>query len=216
MPKRPDITRRAELIRLAAHLLWRHIAGRSKQGAGACQLGIGGTGAIALGDARDSEVEQLNEQPTRSCLVEEEVAGLEIAVDDAQRVGLVERSCNLMEDPHDFFGREHAARAQKLVEVTAIEQLHDQKRGSADLCRDVGIRHTYDVFTANPRRGTHLTPESFERLRIAPIDIVLLQQHFQRHPLARMDVLRPIDSPHATAAKQPYDAITRGQDSAGG
>src|SRR5262249_570904 len=79
-----------------------------------------GTGVVALGEA---EVENFR-IATRS---DEDVGGLDVAMDDALRVSGGEGVYDL-DGPFEEVGNFHAAGAAKLAKVGAVEEFHYQER----------------------------------------------------------------------------------------
>jgi hypothetical protein len=90
---------------------------------------------VSLGDA---EVEDLGALAAGDLAVghEEDVLGLEIAVDDASPVGGVERRRDLAQDPQRVLGRQATEALEARVEGLALEELHDD----VGRCRQCGSR----------------------------------------------------------------------------
>jgi hypothetical protein len=119
-----------------AHLLGRHEAGRADHRAGLREL-------CAARAPRDPEVEDLDVVDAAGG--EEQVAGLEIAVHGAERVGGAERLADPDGERERLADGERLAR-EAAVEVLAVEPLHDEvelARGRlavGDVADDAGVR----------------------------------------------------------------------------
>ena len=103
-PERPDVRARIDVLR-GAHLLGRHVERRAHERPGRRHPGV----ARARRDLRDPEVEDLEDARAVRLPREEEVARLQIAVDDAGRVGLGEPFRRLQHVADRLFDRELAA-----------------------------------------------------------------------------------------------------------
>ena len=104
----------------------------------------------------DPEVEHLREGALRS-RYEEDVVGLEIAVDDAQRVRDREPGEDLERDVERERAIEAVLAIEALLERLAGEELHHEER-SARVLLDVGHRH--DVEAPDLRRHPRLLDEA--------------------------------------------------------
>ncbi len=113
-PERVDVGARVELV--AADLLGRDVVERADEGAGAGQCGRRGAALDPLGQ---SEVGQVGVVPavTLRMLLDEHVAGLDVAMDEPARVGHVERRGDLIEDRDGRRRIEGAAPDQQLAQV---------------------------------------------------------------------------------------------------
>src|SRR5262249_6735792 len=126
----------AAVDRLAADLFRRHVARgadeelRTRSAAARDRVAREAGGAGRLLDARDAEVEDLRPALVR----QEDVVGLDVAVDDALPVRRGEALGDLTRDLDGLFGMERAA-AQPLGERLALQELRD---GIGD--RTVGSR----------------------------------------------------------------------------
>jgi hypothetical protein len=109
---RVDATRGAGLLR-------RHVRGRAEREAGAREV------AAVVRHARDAEVEELRAQ--RITPREHDVAGLQVAVDDAARVRRAERLGDALREAERVRERERLA-AEASVEVLAVDPLHREER----------------------------------------------------------------------------------------
>jgi len=117
----PEIRARVDLAALAEGLLGRHVRGRTHRAPRARGVRAG----LRHDDARDAEVEDLE----HALLREEQVVGLEVAVDGPARVRRGHHVEQLPGDRHRLARRERAPRAgQAALQRLALEQLHHQER----------------------------------------------------------------------------------------
>ena len=123
---------------LAERLLGREVTGRAEDRAARRQR-------RHPRGARDSEVGDVHVVGA----VEEQVAGLHVAMDDALRMRVVERATRLLEPPQRV-GRLCAPGAQPLLERRAGDVLHDDVRPSA---RVSDVEDRDDVRVAGHARG---------------------------------------------------------------
>jgi hypothetical protein len=110
---------------LGARLLRSHVVGRSHDERRRGHRRRGDARRGALGEA---EVEQLEKALAVIVTTDEEVGGLEVAVDDARLVRRGERAGRLQEEPHDLGERELPLAVDEVAERLAVQQLHDEVR----------------------------------------------------------------------------------------
>ena len=75
----------------------------------------------ALGD---SEVKNLHEVKVLAIPTEEDVGGLDVAMDEPGRFGFGQRMAHLSKDVDGAFGRDRAEALDQLVRINSVEQLH--------------------------------------------------------------------------------------------
>ena len=182
--------------RLATDLLWREVVERADH-----LPGVGGVAAELLGHA---EVRQVD-VPVR---VDEHVARLDVAVDEAAPMGRIQRLRDPAEDRERVLGSEHAFAPKDRLEVAPFDVAHGQVQLPALLARLVD-RHDVRVVE---RRGQ---PRLLEE---APAESLVLGQlgrdQFQGDGPLKRQVSRAIDDAHPAAGDQRLDSVT-GEDGAG-
>ena len=178
----------AGVHRVAAQLLGRHIAHGAEEGAGGGVAGEGGSfvlvGDLGFEDLGETEVEDLD--PVVGG--EEDVVGLEIAVDDVAAVGGGE-AVGDPQAPGDGGDRGRRAVPEDPAERLALEELgHDVGL----IVVDADVVDGEEVGMIEGGGGAGLTLEA-----LAPIGAVrdLWRQHLDRHLAAELGVARP---PHLT------------------
>ena len=110
----------------------------------------------------DAEVEHLDEVGLAVARDEEDVLGLEVAVDDAGRVRRRQRPADLDRDLAGAFGIEPALVRQHVGEIDPVEVLHDEV--GAPVVGGAEVHHVDDVGVPDARRGARLAPEAFDQL----------------------------------------------------
>jgi hypothetical protein len=83
-------------------------------------------------------------------LVEDHIAGLQIAVDDAVAVGMRERRGNLLRDREDSLAGQHLARLAERQEAASFEVRHDVVRAFA------AVRHLEHAQDVRVRQAVHV------------------------------------------------------------
>ena len=166
--------------RLAARLLGRHVPGRS-------QHRPRGGERVVSGGARDAEVRDAEVPVAR----DEEVRGLDVAMDDSARVRRVERGRGLPEPPHREVGR-HRPGGEPIGDRAVRHVLHDDERKAVGGLADVVDRD--DVRLARERRGRARLPE--EALAELVLPRVALREHLDRDGATEPLVGGAIDVAH--------------------
>jgi hypothetical protein len=137
-------------------LLGAHVADGAEGGADVGER-VAGVDAVELDDA---EVEDLGLRAVVA-VGQEDVAGLEVAVDDLQAVGPADRAADAGEHSDGLVERERAA-GEPLGEVLAVEQLH-REVGDAGRGVDVEVEDLHDVGPAHAGGGLGLAHEAGAR-----------------------------------------------------
>jgi hypothetical protein len=144
----------------AAHcLLRRHVERRADSRADRGQLGAHVDLQLDRAEVEHTHVVSLG------CATEKDVVRLEIAVNDAERVGVLERQGNLAHDPHDACRSQHLSVTQNLAELLALQILHREEVGA--IGRVAEFQHFDDVGMLQLERAFELTLEALDRDSIA-------------------------------------------------
>jgi hypothetical protein len=131
---------------------------------------------------------------------QEDVLGLQVAVDDAALVRRGEPGGDLRRDLHGLARRRRSA-VQALAQRLAEEELHDRERLvalPADVVdgEDVGMREGGDRL--------RLALEAGERVGARR---EMRRQHLERHVALEPRVARPIDLPHPSSPELAQDLV---------
>ncbi len=158
--------------------------------------------AVHLGD---SEVDDLGLR-LPGLTREEDVLGLEIAVDDAALVCGRERIGDGQERLHGLHRADAPPRRDRFRERLARKELHHDERIA--LARTAEIEHTNDGAVTETGRGARLLDETL---------VGLLRFHFRADELERdlgfeIEVLRKPHAAHATLAQLPDELVLAGDD----
>ena len=181
-------------------LLGAHVARRAEHLAElGARRGALGARAVRLGHAGDAEIEDLGGP---AAIAEHDVRRLDVAVDDAEPVGIIERAGDLGADPGDGLERHPARLAQMLVERDAVEQFHGDIGKAVRLADvvdgdDVGVRERAG--------GPGLAQEAADQADILP---ELGLQHLDREDAVDAGIVGAIDVRHRAFADAPLDLVT--------
>ncbi len=143
----------------------------------------------------------------RAVVGQQDVGGLEVAVDDAPLVGVVNRPRHLGHQLRHRalpFGPRHrpAAGVRRLLQAAALGQFQRQVRlplGFAD------VEDLDDVGVLQPRDRLRLGAEAGQVLRVVGV----ARDHLQRHAPPQPLVPGVVHHPHAAAPQQPQHLIPR-------
>ena len=188
---------------LARGLLGRHVLRRAEDRAVARDelLAVARRGMAWL-DLRDAEIEHLHEVGVRVLLDEHDVVGLEVAMDDAGVVRLLERDRDLAHDVERTRGLDRPLR-DHFVERDTLDVFEDEKERAVGELAEVGRRG--DVRMLDPRRGLGFATKAPEHLFVvAQVGV----QQLQRHALSHQRVLREEHGAHPAFADQLVEAVT--------
>ena len=180
--------------RLAARLLRREVAGRPDDGA---RFGEGGE----VGGARDAEVGDLD----AVVVVEQQVGGLDVAVDDPARVRGVERRRGLAEPLERAAERLRALAREPVGERAARQVLHDDVRTPLVLA-DVEDRDVFGAFESRAAASASRVKRPADRLVVG----VALGEDLDGDGPRQVGVLGAVDLAHA-AAGDPLGVLVPGR-----
>ena len=147
-------------------------------------------------ELRDAEVEELHEQRAVVAGREEDVGRLEVAVDDAGRVRLLEAARHLVADHHAGRDVEALVALEAALEILAGEVLHDHVEADPGVGADV--EHVDDVLALDlPEREGLTTEASDDELAL----LHRLVDQLDRDLLAEIEMDRLADDAHAADAE---------------
>ncbi|MFO0960659.1 MAG: hypothetical protein U0800_25025 [Isosphaeraceae bacterium] len=185
---------RPEIDRLAPGLLGRHERGRSQQLA---VLGEPRVDAVVPGEA---EVENLD--PARAGF-QPEVAGLDVAVDQALLVGRDQAAEDVLRHlDHGERRRPFRLGLQPGGQRGALEQLHRQERQALRLA---DLVDRYDVVALERGHGAGFAEEPLAGLGVGG---GLATHHLQADEALQPGVFRQENDPHTPVPQQPKHAVT--------
>ena len=187
----------ARVGRSAQHLLRRHVLRRPHR-----HPRVGEARGLGRHVAGDAEVEHLHEVRLAVARDQEDVLGLEIAVNDAAPVRGPERATDLDRDAHHPRRVELSLVGQDVREVHALEVLHDEVRASVLGRAEVG--HVDDVGVPDARGGAGLASKPLHELLVSG---VLTPEDLHRDALSDLDVLGPVHGAHAAGADAVADPV---------
>jgi hypothetical protein len=156
--------------RLLLDDLRRHVQGRAEHG---------GRGRVprALGDAGDPEVGDLRNRAVAG-VVQEDVGGLDVPVDDPVGVDRREAERDLPPEPRGLGRRQGAAGVEQAAHVSPADVLHDDAQRAA---LDHEVAHPHDVAVHHAQEDGSLLDEPADDLRVLG---VLGPEELDRDPLA--------------------------------
>ncbi len=157
-------------------------------------------------ELRYPEIQNLRDHAAVFAAVEEDVFGLQISMNDPDRMRLVEGTGDLPKQL-DHEGRLEPAQLRRgLLEVESFEKLHDEERSSFELRRDVGVGHPHDVLALDLSADPRLALETRNRGGVGGGRAV---QQLEGEVLPRVHVLDDVDDAHPATAKLANDSIAR-------
>ena len=186
----PDVGARVEM--LEPQLLGGHVLDRAAHDAGPDHL----LDAERIAHEGQSEVEHLHV----AVIAQHDVIGLDVAVDDAGRLGRGQRACHLREDVDDLADVESALR-HPLAKRDAFHELGGDERMIVDLSDLVDGEN---VRMVERRRGLRFMGQAIAMLATRH-DVAA--EYLQRHGAPKLGVSREIDLPHATRADGREDLV---------
>jgi hypothetical protein len=199
--ERIDVRPEVDLAAAPA-LLGRHVKGSSQQAAGP---GPACFARLEPEQLRDPEIQNLHPDGVRRLggRAQEQVVGLEIAVDDPVLVGGGERVGDL---PHDGGDRarvlHQAPRPRQVVAHALADQILHHDVGRAGV--KAAVEHFDDARVPELRGGPRFVEEARHGLLLGR---QLRQQHLDRGAPAHVNVLPQVDVPHSPAADAPNNPV---------
>jgi hypothetical protein len=165
---------------------------------------------VDIGHLGDAEVDDLGHVSARPVGHDEDVRGLDVAMDDALRMRGRERARDRQEHLDRLLRRHPAPPLQPAGERHALEELHHQERLAGFGLSE--IEHAHDRRMAEPRRRARLPEQA-----LGGVDIeALLVEHLDRHIDVEPQAARPPHRPHAPDAQPANDLVLAGEDVARG
>ena len=192
--KRIDIASRGDLP-LPHRLLGAHVVRGAQRHPGLGHPGAAGT-AHGQGDAEVGD--------EGGAVVEEDVLRLDVAVDDAVAVGVIQRRGNFARDPNRVRNRQLFLPVQPISQRFPFHEGHHVVRGAVYLSR---VDQAEDVGVLQSGDGANLSDEPVG----ADHGGELGPQDFDGDPASVFQVLGEIHGGHAALAQLPLDAVAVGQ-----
>jgi hypothetical protein len=146
----------------------------------------------AGGDARDPEV---GDHGAARALLEQDVVGLHVAVDDAAAVGIAEGPRDLADDACDLGGRERALPAHSLAQALAVHVRHHEVDEAGSFLDEMDGD---DVGMAQSGCGARLTEKPLFRVGLRG---ELGRKELDGDQALERDVARQEDDPHPPASQ---------------
>ena len=158
-------------------------------------------GELADLDLRDPEVEDLHEVRIALTLDEHDVLGLQVAMDDLERVCARQRGSDLARDMERSSELEPPG-GDHLTEALALHELErEEERAVLELAE---VRRRDDVRMIDVRRCHRFPLEARDDLRLAGH---LRVEHLDRHALAHERVLGLVHRAHAALTEEALDLV---------
>ena len=135
---------------------------------------------------------------------EQDVLGLDVAVQDVVLVGVLEGLCRFAPDPEGVFERELPVARQPLTQALALDVRHGEPELSTRLAR---VEHGEDVRVLQPGCIADFALEAIGTERGGKVRVEYLQRHRSVVP----EVVREIDRGHATTAEFALERVAIGE-----
>lgn len=187
----------------AAELLRRHVTGAARRGA---QRGV--ARGVGVGQVGDAEVEQLH-RPVRGG--DHHVAGLEVPVHHAVRMGVAEGIGDLDGDRDGRAEGERAAQVKEFTQADPVDVLHHEVRllvvvTAVQQARDGGMVKLFKdrPLALEPLHQLHPAPHPFGRAEPA-LSVGVEAQHLDRDQPSGGSLRRRPDASHAALIERFLD-----------
>ena len=181
---------------MGQELLGRHVFGRAEHRALLRDF------LILFRQARDAKIENLGQLATGFAARNEDVAGLDVAMQDAPIVRGAERVTQLHADVHRVRDADPRPHRQDPFQRAALEQFHHQVRSAVLGLARIQAEHDPRM----PRDGQRACLEQQALTRLGRLQLVFEQQ-FDRDGATRIKVLGFEHRPRATACNLALQAI---------
>ena len=135
---------------------------------------------------------------------EQDVLGLDVAVDDAVLVGVVERARGLGGDAEGVFERELALAAEPVAQRFALDERHGEPQLAG---RFAGVEHGQDVGMLEPGGEVDLALEALGAERGGKLG----EEDLEGDGPVVAEVVREIDDRHAAAAELALEGVAVGE-----
>ncbi len=206
--QRPDVGPLIDGL-LAAGLLGRHVERRADDGAGLGERPLPLLRPHLAGhDLGDAEVQHLEQPLPAVALRQEEVRRLDVAVEDALRVGLLQAQARLHADAQGEPLGEGAEPREEALHVLADQELHGEERRAGSLVPP-RVEDLHDVLGLDDARGPRLLLEAAHRARIVA---QVAGDHLEGDALARPVVARLVHGAHPALAQAADDGVLASDD----
>ena len=166
-----------------------------------------------MGHLRDPEIEQLHGDLSFAAAREEDIRGLDVAVDHPGRVRPLQPEARLRRDAERELGREARHPQVRGVEVLSFQELHDQIRVAGGGVGS-GVQDLGDVGRLDGPRGPRFALEALHDRRGDEERIDRDYLHGDA-PLRR-EVTRLVDCPHSPFSDRANELVLAVQDAVRG
>jgi hypothetical protein len=189
----------------AAHLLGRHAVGGAEDHAGT------GDGLVVGDLLHQAEVDHLHVLVALLVALDQQVAGLQIAVHDAALVGVAQGAAHLQDQVHRV-GWLQRTGLDQVGEAGALDELHHEEVAAVGQLAEVVERD--DVGVVEGGEGLGLEQEAL--LEVGGQGVVVGgAQHLDRHAAVHPQLARDVDRGHAAFRDAPLDHVAASDDAAG-
>ena len=196
--EREDVAARIECA-LAGRLLGTHVLRsadrkpRLRERAGRCAA----TRRARIQRARDAEVREERIAPRG----QQNVLGLDVAVDHTLLVGVVERTCDLADDPRYILHRHLPLVAEPVAQRLPLHVRHREPELAVG--RLSGVVYAQDVRMLQLRRCRDLAAKALGAQRCGEVGI----EHLERNAPLMLRIPCEVDGGHPAAAKLALDRV---------
>ena len=141
---------------------------------------------------------------TEPSVEQEDVRGLDVAVDHALPMRVVERAQDLRHDPHDVGDAEALVRLEARLELASLDELH-RDVPDAGFLAEIVDRH--DVRMVEAARRLRLAAKAVDHLRRVLAGELVLADRLQRDDALDHRVVGLVDDAHRAAADLAPDLV---------